>query len=125
MPIEAWFLAAFFGSCVGLGFAAGYTARRRRWGSWTIGMASVGVALFWPIIVLATFSLTNRGACEPPCDAPVYVLMGILMVVPLLFVFGFVLAVVGGLVAWWRFRSDAPPNKSLDRSHGKRVSHQA
>jgi hypothetical protein len=61
MPIEAWLLAAFFGSCVGLGFAAGYVARRRTWGSWTIGVASAGVALLWSTIVITASRLTSAG----------------------------------------------------------------
>ena len=119
MPIEAWFLAAYFGSCVGLGFAAGYVARHRTWGSWTIGLASTSVALLWPIIALAAFLLTSSGPCEPPCDAPVYVLTGIVLIVmPLLFVFSFVLAIGGAFVAWRRFRPGTPPNKSLHASRG-------
>ena len=126
MPIEAYFLAAFVGSCVRLGFAAGYMGRRHGWGSWTIGLGSTCVALLWPIVALAAFLLTSRGPCEPPCDAPVYVFTGIVAIVmPLLFVLSFVLALSGAFVAWWRFRPDAPPNKSLNRSGGKRLSHQA
>jgi hypothetical protein len=117
-PVAVWCLAAFLGSCVGLGFAAGYLARRRGWGTWTIGLASTCVALLWPIIVLAAFLLTSsRGPCEPPCDAPVYVFTGIVTIVmPLLFVLSFVLALSGAFVAWRRFRPDTPPNKSLDAS---------
>jgi hypothetical protein len=88
MPIEAYFLAAFVGSCVGLGFAAGYVGRRHGWGSWTIGLGSTCVALLWPIVALAAFLLTSRGPCEPPCDAPVYVFTGIVAIVmPLLSLF--------------------------------------
>jgi hypothetical protein len=51
--------------------------------------------------------------------------MSIVALTPPLFLISFVLALAGAFIAWWRFRVDAPPNKSLDRSHGKRVSHQA
>ena len=107
-PIEVWFLAAFVGSCVGLGFAAGYFARRRALGRWAIDLGSTLVALLWPVVVLTAFLLTSSG-CEPspgdPCDAPVYVLMGITTIVmPLLFLVSFVLALSGGMIAWLRFR---------------------
>jgi hypothetical protein len=108
-PVEVWLLAAFVGSCACLGFAAGYVARRRAWGRWTIGMGSTGVALLWPIVVLATFLLTT-GRCEPrtpsdPCDGPAMLLVAILtFVMPLLVVGGFVLALGGAFIAWLRFR---------------------
>jgi len=122
-PIEVWFLAAFIGSCVGLGFASGYLARKRGWGTGTIGVGSTGVALLWPIIVLAAFLLTSRGPCEPPCDAPVYVFTGIItIVVPLLFVVSFVLALVGGLIAWLRFRPDDATEQIVGRERRERVS---
>ena len=107
-PIAVWVLAAFLGSCVGLGFAAGYQARRRLWGAWVVGLGSTGVAVLWPIVIVVAFLLTS-GGCKPspgdPCDAPVYVFMGIItFVVPLVFVLSFVLTLGGGIIAWLRFR---------------------
>jgi hypothetical protein len=87
--IEVWLLAAFVGTSIGLGFAAGYIARRRAWGGWTIGVGSTVVALLWPIVALGTFLLTT-GRCEPrtpsdPCDGPATLLVAILtFVMPLL-----------------------------------------
>ena len=116
MSIEAWVLAAFFGSCVGLGFAAGYVARRRIWGSWTIGVASAGVAFLWLSIVVVASRLTSGGPCELPCDAPGYAFTAIVAIVmPLLFVFSFVLAIGGALVAWRRFQPERATEQIIGR----------
>jgi len=108
-PIEVWLLVAFLGSCVGLGFVAGYCARRRAWSAWTIGLGSAGVGLLWPIAVLAIFLLTS-GNCVPqsasdPCDGPAMLMSAIVtVVIPLLFIIGFILSLSGGIIAWLRFR---------------------
>jgi hypothetical protein len=108
VPIEVWFLAAFAGSCLSLGFAAGYIARRRAWGGWTIGVGSTGVGLLWPVALFVIFFLTT-GPCQPrspsdPCDGPAMLLMSIRTISIPLFVIGFVLALGGAFMAWWRFR---------------------
>jgi heme/copper-type cytochrome/quinol oxidase subunit 3 len=110
-PIAVWVLAAFAGSCVGVGFASGYLARHRAWGAWPIGLGSISVALLllWPVILLVAFFVTSTGHCEPsagdPCDAPAMMFWIIITVfMPLLFVISFVLALSGGIIAWLRFR---------------------
>lgn len=108
LPIEVWFLAAFVGSCVGLGFAAGYLACRRAWGGWIVGVGSIGVGLLWPVALFVIFFLTT-GPCKSrspsdPCDGPAMLLMSIIAVSLPLFAVSFVLALGGAFIAWWRFR---------------------
>ena len=117
-PIEVWLLGTFLASCFGLGFVAGYIARRHGWRAWTVGLGSTSVALLWPIVVLSAFLVTT-GPCVPqsasdPCDGPAMLFVAIATVVmPLLFIIGFVFALSGGIIAWLRFRPDAATEQAL------------
>ena len=115
IPIEVWLLAAFIGSCVGLGFSAGYVARHRAWGRWTIGLSSIGIGLLWPFLLFMAFLLLS-GPCQPqtpsdPCDGPAMLMMSIIAVTPALFVVSFVLALVGAFLSRLCFPPCRAPNK--------------
>ena len=117
LPFEVWLLAAFIGSSVGLGLLAGFVARRHNWRGWTIGVGAAMVALGWPIVMLVTFLLTT-GPCKPqsssdPCDGPAMLLMSIIMMTPPIFIVGFVLALSGALIGWWRFHPKCAAEQAL------------
>jgi hypothetical protein len=119
LPIEVWLLAAFIGSCVGLGFVAGFLAPRRKWRGWTIGIGATAVALIWPVVMFVTFLLVT-GPCKPrsssdPCDGPAMLMMSIIVIIPAVFMTSFVLALCGALIGWWRFH----PKRAAEQALGE------
>src|SRR5260370_17794217 len=87
-------IAFFAASCMGLGYLAGYLARRRGWPTWTIGFASVLIGFLWPIILLvaAMYSARHyeRRSASDPGDAPAMLLVSLIPVrFPVLFFLSF------------------------------------
>jgi len=120
-------IALFAGSCMGLGYLAGYLGRRRAWPTWTIGFASVLIGFLWPVILLvaAMYSARHyeRRSASDPGDAPAMLLVSVITVgVPILFALGFPFALGGGLIARRRFRSLGATEQIVGRERRGRVS---
>jgi hypothetical protein len=103
-------IAIFVGTCFGLGYLTGYLGRRRAWPGWVIGLISVAIGFMWPAIIVGVAvygARTYRPRYEgDPADAPAMVLVSAITVgVPLLFAFGFPLALGGVAVARRGLRS--------------------
>lgn len=113
-------LIVFAGSCIGLGYFAGYLSGRRAWPTWSTSCASVIIAMIWPLIAASAAVYGahhyHRRYEGDPGDGPAMVLVSVITeVVPVLFLLGLTLALFGASLARRKTRSvDSPPNKTRD-----------
>jgi hypothetical protein len=101
-------ITVFIGSCFGLGYLAGLSVRRLKWGVLFSSLMSVAIALVWPAIAVwhainsaRVYQFEHPGELN---DAPGMVLMSVISVgVPLLFIFSLPLALFGSAFACQRY----------------------
>ncbi|HZT61280.1 MAG TPA: hypothetical protein VFA21_21920 [Pyrinomonadaceae bacterium] len=90
-------------SCTGLGYLAGFWTRRRRWPAWAGVLLAFAVACLWPAVAAATVIYNgSRYAAEHPgevSDVQGMAFMGLIFLIPFLFIIGLSLALVGLFIA--------------------------
>ncbi len=90
-------------SSIGWGYVAGVLARRRSWSREACFLTSAAIAFLWPIIIIgvAWYGAFTYQRHDPydPGDAPIYVLIGSVLVGGVLFLLSLPLALGGAYVA--------------------------
>jgi hypothetical protein len=111
---QAWFLIAFVGPglCVALGILF-QTMYRLIWLAVPVLLAGAGAA-YWGVVALFLFDFTGHSSLLPM--GYVYLLFVLVAVVT---------SLADAIIKLAHRSSGTMSNKSLDRSHGKRLSHQA
>jgi hypothetical protein len=133
--ITAWVgwsvaIIVFVASSAGSGYLAGVLARRRAWSRLAGILMSAVIAFIWPAVIIgdAFYGAVTyqRLDANDPADAPVYVLIGSILVGGVLFVLSLPLALIGVHLARRGESSrgnsgETPPNPPyLDSSVKKR-----
>jgi hypothetical protein len=95
-------ITIFLTSCVALGYFAERWLRRHDWPGWVSGLMTFGIAVLWPVIVVAyvIYDANRYLVQHPHDDAPGMVVVSVIYVgAPFLFLCSILPAVVGALIA--------------------------